>query len=336
MKTPSVLRAHDWWAPKIIPLLCIGYATIMQNGYNLLDYFLWLLFLILAIAAGAIYVSIINDFTDLKYDIASKKRNGLERFSSNKRKLILLASILLGVFFCFFFINDALSLIFYLAAYLAFSLYSISPFRFKNRGVLGVIADASGAHLFPSLFVASSMMHNMHISIDPYWLVIVGVWSFAYGLRGILWHQFWDRENDLSINHKTFATEMRVTDMKFAEIIITVIEIIALILILLPLGKLPFIALLFYVLVLFGYRKLKIKTIFIIITNDRWQIFMSDFYQILLPASLIIACSLKSPLCLILLVFHLLCFPNTTKSFVKTLLKMMGYKKIKKILSKKN
>ena len=51
MKTPSVLRAHDWWAPKIIPLLCIGYATIMQNGYNLLDYFLWLLFLILAIAA---------------------------------------------------------------------------------------------------------------------------------------------------------------------------------------------------------------------------------------------------------------------------------------------
>ncbi|WP_341215355.1 UbiA family prenyltransferase [uncultured Wocania sp.] len=327
MKSLSLLRAHDWWAPKIIPMLCIGYATILQNKDNLMDNFLWLLFLILAVSVGAIYVSIINDFTDLKYDIASKKRNGLQRFTPIKRKLFLLASILLGVFFSIFFINDTLSLIFYLAAYLAFSLYSIPPFRFKNRGALGVIADASGAHLFPSLFVASSMMNNMNVPIDPYWLTIIGVWSFFYGLRGILWHQFWDRENDLSINHKTFATEMSVSNMKLAEIIITSIEIIALLLILLTLGILPFIALLFYFLILFGYLKLKIKTILIITNTNSWQIFMSDYYQILLPASLIITCSIKDPICLTLFVFHLLCFPYTTKSFLKTLLRMIGLKK---------
>ncbi|WOD45351.1 UbiA family prenyltransferase [Hwangdonia lutea] len=292
-----------------------------------MDYFLWLLFLILAIAAGAIYVSIINDFTDLKYDIASKKRNGLERFNPNMQKLLLLASILLGVLFCFFFMNDVLSLIFYLAAYLSFSLYSISPFRFKNRGILGVIADASGAHLFPSFFVASSLMYKMHVPIDVYWLSIIGVWSFAYGLRGILWHQFWDRENDLSINHKTFATAMHESKMKLTEIIITGIEIIALLAILSTLGVLPFIALLFYVAILFGYKKLKIKTILIITDTNRWQIFMSDYYQILLPISLIIACSLKHPLCLVLLFFHLLCFPYTIKSFIKTLFQMMGIKK---------
>ena len=117
-------------------------------------------------------------------------------YAFDKSKIIKpFTMVHISIDYAFSFILFPLSLIFYLAAYLAFSLYSISPFRFKNRGVLGVIADASGAHLFPSLFVASSMMHNMHISIDPYWLVIVGVWSFAYGLRGILWHQFWDREN---------------------------------------------------------------------------------------------------------------------------------------------
>lgn len=326
MKTPSLLRAKDWWAPKIIPLLCIGYATIIKHEDNLIDYFLWLLFLIMAIAIGAIYVSIINDFTDLKYDIASKKENRLERFSSINRTLLLLASILLGLFFCYFFINDTLSLIFYLAAYLAFSLYSIPPFRFKNRGVLGVIADASGAHLFPSLFIASSLMHNMKIPIDPYWLLIIGVWSFTYGVRGILWHQFWDRENDLSINQKTFATEMQISSMKSIEIIITTIEIIVFILVIYSLGKLPFIALLFYILILFGYRKLKIKTVLIISGNGYWQFFMSDYYQILLPISLIITCSIKNPLCLILLVFHVLFFPKTIKSFIKIVFKMLKLK----------
>ena len=327
MKIPSFLRVHDWWAPKIIPLLCIGYATIIQYEDNLIDYFLWLLFLIMAIAIGAIYVSIINDFTDLKYDIASKKKNGLERFGSSKRNLVLLASVLLAVFFCYFFIHDTLSLIFYLAAYLAFSLYSIPPFRFKNRGALGVIADASGAHLFPSLFIASSMMHNMKIPIEPYWLLIIGVWSFAYGLRGILWHQFWDRENDLSINHKTFATNTSISSMKPVELFITTIEIITLILILWPLGVLPFIALLFYILMLFGYRRIKTKIIMIISDEEPWQVLMTDYYQILLPISLIIISSLKSPICLVLLIFHILCFPYTTKLFIINILRMIRFKK---------
>jgi UbiA prenyltransferase family len=324
IKAPSLLRSSDWWDYKIIPLLFVGYITTMLWEENLILHIGWLIFLIAAISAGAIYVSILNDFTDLKFDIASGKTNRLERFSPLKRRLILTASILISASFCWFFINDLISLMFYLLAYLSFSLYSIPPFRLKNRGVFGVIADASGAHLFPSLFIVASMTHRLEIEIDSLWITIAGIWAFSYGLRGILWHQFWDRENDLSINHQTFATKTSISSIKPIEKIIAFIEISALLLILITLGKpLPFVALLFYILILVGFKKiLKYQLIFILSGNQPWHILMSDFYEVFLPYSLIITCSIEYPWCIILLLVHLLLFPTKPIKLANNILMM--------------
>jgi 4-hydroxybenzoate polyprenyltransferase len=328
MKILKTLRSIDWWEPKIIPLLSIGYLTILLHAENIWDHFGWLLFLILAISVGAIYVSILNDFTDLKFDMASGKTNRLERFSAKNRKFILLASIVLAVLFCLFFINDMLSLWLYLAAYISFSLYSIMPFRFKDRGILGVIADASGAHLFPSLLIVSSTSFRLGVEIDIYWFIIIGIWSFAYGLRGILWHQFWDKESDLSINIKTFATSTDTSLMKPIEYIITAVELSALLLILFYiLEPLPLVALLFYFLTLIGYKKLKIQSVMILAPNGAYHILMNEFYLVLLPLSLIATCSIKSPLCWLLIVFHVLLFPSNTKLFIKHILWMLNLKK---------
>jgi hypothetical protein len=46
------------------------------------------------------------------------------------------------------FYPDRLSLSLYIMSWVAFSLYSIPPARLKTKGILGVLADASGAHLF--------------------------------------------------------------------------------------------------------------------------------------------------------------------------------------------
>lgn len=328
MKLPSILRSSDWWDYKIIPLLVVGYMTIMLSEENLMLHIGWLLFLIAAISAGAIYVSILNDFTDLEFDIASGKSNGLERFSPLKRKLILATSILVSILFCFFFINDWVSLTFYLLAYLVFSLYSIPPFRFKNRGVLGVICDASGAHLFPSLFIVASISHRLGTEIGPLWILLIGFWAFSYGLRGILWHQFWDRENDLSIQHHTFATQTDVSSIKPIEKIILTIEIIALLSILIILGKvLPFIALICYIMMIIGYKKrLKYRLILILSGNPPWHIIMSDYYEVLLPYALILTCSIHYPWCLTLLIFHILFFPNKPITLAKNIL-LMGFLK---------
>ncbi|MDD7887617.1 UbiA family prenyltransferase [Flavivirga sp. 57AJ16] len=329
IKIPKVFRLVDWWEPKIVPLLFLYYLTAIQYNEDLIAHFGWMIILIVAIAIGAIYVSILNDYTDLKFDLASKKANRLEKFSPTTRKLILLSSILLSVSFCFLFINDTLSLTLYLSAYLVFSLYSIPPFRFKNRGILGVIADASGSHLFPSLLVVSYISNKFDTEIEPYWFILIGVWAFTYGLRGILWHQFWDRENDLSINHKTFATCTNVSVMKPVERLITLIELSSLFLILFHIeSHLPIIALILYFLILIGYnKKLKIKSVMVLSPNGPYHIFMTEFYLVLLPLSLIVTYSIQNPICWILVFFHLLFFPASTKLLIRRVLLILGLKK---------
>jgi hypothetical protein len=44
MKNPSLLRANECWEPKVIPLLVVGYMTIIYFDGNIE----WLLYLILA------------------------------------------------------------------------------------------------------------------------------------------------------------------------------------------------------------------------------------------------------------------------------------------------
>jgi hypothetical protein len=329
MKIPSQIRANEWWEPKIVPLLVVGYITIIHYHESILDNIGWLVCLIFAIAVGAIFVSILNDYTDLTYDLASKKSNRLEPFSPLKRKILLLVSFSATITVSFFFIDNILTFSFCLATYLVFSLYSIPPIRLKNRGILGVIADASGAHLFVSLFIVTAMTQKMGKGLDLLWLSVIGFWAFLYGLRGILWHQFWDRENDLSINHKTFATSMQVSSIKPAESIITILEVAMLLFILFILGEwLPFFALFFYFLILLGYKKINHQVIFILIQDKPWHIFLSEYYQILLPFSIILSCSFENPMYLTLLIFHILLFPVKLKLLIKNVLLMIHMKNI--------
>src|SRR4029077_12941145 len=93
----------------------------------------------------------------------------------------------------------------YVGVWAAFSLYSIPPFRLKGRAALGLIADASGAHLFPVLVAALLALRARGDGLDPTWVAACGAWAFAFGLRGILWHQLFDIDNDRKAGVHTFA-----------------------------------------------------------------------------------------------------------------------------------
>jgi hypothetical protein len=174
------------------------------------------------------------------------------------------------------------------------------------------------------------MTQQMNKELDVFWLSLIGFWSFLYGLRGILWHQFWDRENDLSIHHPTFATSREASSIKPAETLITIMEVGMLIIILITLGEwLPFVALIFYFILILGYQKLNQQVIFILTHDDKpWHIFLSDYYQILLPFSLILSCSFENPICLTLILFYVVFFPVKLKLLVKNVLLMMRFKRI--------
>src|SRR5262249_18695269 len=75
----------------------------------------------------------------------------------------------------------------------------------KRRGILGVVADASGAHLFPTLVAALLAYRAGGKPLDWLWLATVAVWAFGCGLRGILWHQLYDLVLDQKAAVETFV-----------------------------------------------------------------------------------------------------------------------------------
>jgi len=312
MKVFNVIRSQEWWAHKLPPLLAIAFATVLMSPVPLYRVALWSVFLLSSLVVGAIYVSVINDITDLEEDIASGKSNRVQQIPEQYRWIIPAICILLGFVSGYFLYPDILSCCLYLLSWIVFSLYSIKPVRLKNRGILGVLADGCGSHVFTSLLMVSSMCYVTHQQIDWVWFTAVGVWALTYGLRGILWHQFADRENDIKVNLNTYASKINPLTFKNKSNLLIVTELTALAVILYKLNlSLPIIGLLLYLLLLFlRYKLNKTQIITIIKYNDQpFQILMADYYQMLFPISLLVAASLRNPLNLIVLAVYIFLFP---------------------------
>jgi 4-hydroxybenzoate polyprenyltransferase len=199
------VRAGEWWEYKLAPILAAFYATALTLHVPVSSLWAAALTLLLALVPGAAYVSVINDLTDEDEDRAAGKPNRLAGRSRAYAALLISVTAGAGVVVCILWRRDALLLGVYLAAWLAFSLYSLPPFRFKARGILGVLCDASGAHLFPTLVAVILACREAHRPVSVTWLAAVGTWAFANGVRGILWHQLTDRDHDRVAGVRTFA-----------------------------------------------------------------------------------------------------------------------------------
>lgn len=317
MKLFSVIRSKEWWEYKLPPLLAIGYATTHMAGQSLYHAAPWFLFLLAALVTGAVYVSLVNDMADREEDLASGKTNRMARFSKPVQWLLISLPVAVGLIFAWFLAHDRLSVFLYGMSWIAFSLYSLPPIRLKTRGGWGVLADACGAHFFTSLLMVSSTSYFTGQPIDWIWFAAVGVWSLVYGLRGILWHQFYDRENDLRGGLNTYASSKDPELFKKKSRLLMLIELAAMGVMLSRMAlPLAFLGLLFYlILILIRYKKYGARIIVIIAPAHRpFQILMGDYYQVFLPLALMIAAALVHPAAWMVLALHLLLFPEKIKA----------------------
>jgi 4-hydroxybenzoate polyprenyltransferase len=318
----KVIRSVEWWEYKLPPLLAIGYATAIKTDVDFLKSIYHLLFLLLSLIIGATYVSIINDLTDIKDDLASGKSNRIANINPSIRWVFPVICLLAGVFCCYLMYPDWLSICLYIIPWISFSLYSFRPFRLKNRGVWGVIADACGSHIFTSLLMVSSMSYYGNQQVDWLWFNSTGIWALCYGLRGILWHQFYDRANDIKVGLNTFAVKTDSKSFKTKEIIIFSIEILAITVMLYSLHQLlPILFLLIYLLLAYIRTfKLKYKPILIIAPeNSSYHMLMADYYQVFFPISLLCTAMVNNYYVLIALLIHLIIFPIKTLNSLKDL-----------------
>lgn len=315
MKLLEFTRYSEWWEYKMVPLLAITYAFIHVAQLQFAAIYYDLIFSLSAIVVGAVYVSVINDMTDINEDLIAGKRNRMASVPVFYRKVIVSCCLIAGAIFGFMIYPNMLSLFFYLMAWIAFSLYSISPFRLKKRGVWGVVCDAMGAHLFPTLFVVTYLSGLHNSTLSSWWYFEVGVWSFAYGLRGILWHQFFDRNNDLKSGTTTFATKRNPEHFYKQELIIFTIEVAAFAAIFIKTINIwtasalgTYIILVFIRTFAFKYQ----NTLIITPIGCPHQILLNDFYLVFFPLSLLLTSTTSDPKGWIFLCCHLVLFPSKT------------------------
>jgi 4-hydroxybenzoate polyprenyltransferase len=262
-----------------------------------------------ALIVCASYVSVLNDLTDAKDDQASGKPGRWPGGARIYPALLLAGCMAAGGAFLIVWRKDMLLFNTYLLSWLAFTLYSAPPFRLKVRGIWGVLADACGAHLFPTLFAVVLLYHRSRAEVPVQWTILIALWSFAAGVRSILWHQLEDVVNDSKIGLRTFACLHGTKAAERLGLIAFLPECAAFSMMLWLTHNAP--ALLF--LVLYGIfalirRRLLGISLTVIQPGSASRMAMAEYYIVLYPLAYLLTASWRQPSALLLLLFHCILF----------------------------
>ena len=308
----NVIRYNDWWLYKVPTLLAIFYATLSLSGYCIADNWIEILKLLFYICSAAIYVCIINDISDKKLDEGAGKSNIFTKLPSTYSVIILATTILLQVIVLIILLKHKYAAVLYMLSLISYSLYSIPPFRFKLNKYLGVLADALGAHCFASIFVIAYAYGVTKINLDPKWVLAITFWSLSYGIRGIIWHQFIDKDADLKTGIRTLGNSPNTKSINTIVSVVFIVETIFLLYIIYCFKSwVVFIFFLIYLFFLITRHYLyNSKIIMARPYSQYFQIIFAEYYEFYFPISILILNTQNCSISLFVLIFQLLLFPN--------------------------
>ena len=325
----KAIRSHDWWLYKIPPLLAIAYAEILLLDLPVLRSLLTVSALLFAIACVAAYGHVVNDSFDIESDQQVGKHNSMAQFSPWQRALFCLALAVLGFSLPILMHFGTVAIALLGINYLLPTLYSAPPFRFKEKGILGIVSDAAGAHAIPTLFIATTFAHLVAASsLQATGLAIAAIaWSFFAGIRGILLHQLWDRDDDLRSGVKTLVTESDVETIRlWMSRIIFPTELLllsSLILVISHSSPLILVFTIFYFLFKLILFKSDPTAIFDPAPIQKAYVIPHDFYEVGLPLILAVTLSLQNAWFAILLLLQVTLFYPSIEGRVTNLVQSL-------------
>ena len=312
IKILNIIRYNDWWLYKVPTLLAIFYATLSLSGYCIADNWIEILKLVFYICSAAVYVSIINDITDKKLDEKAGKSNFFTTLTSAYSIIILTTTLLLQIIVLFVLSKHMYAALFYLLSLISYSLYSIPPFRLKQNRYLGILADAFGAHCFASIFILMYAYGITKMNLDTNWILAITLWSLLYGIRGIIWHQFVDKDADLKTGIKTLANSPNTKPINTIISVVFFVETICLLSIIYSLKSwVVFVLFIIYLVILFTRHYLFNSKIIIAIPFSKYyQIIFAEYYEFYFPISILILNTQICSLNIFIIFFQLLLFPK--------------------------
>lgn len=152
-----------------------------------------------------------NDLSDREEDQKAGKFNVLIGMHPAAITGLLLLFLALAVLpWVVYFPANAVTLSLLGAELGLFMLYSLPPFRFKERGWLGVLCDALYAHGLPAVLAAFTFYYlgdQQWPDMLPY-LIFLGGWQFWLGGRNILLHMRSDLDKDKNTGTQTLAVKL--------------------------------------------------------------------------------------------------------------------------------
>jgi len=317
----KIIRGGNWWLYKIPPLLAIAYGEMILMGFPAIQSILTVLALLFSISSVAAYGHIVNDIFDIEVDGQVGKSNAMTEGSSWQRVLFCAIFVIAGFVFPVTLNFGIASSVLLGINYLLPTIYSAPPLRLKEKGIFGVISDAAGAHAIPTLFFAATFLH---LSTTPQpeafiFSIAATAWSFSVGVRGILLHQLWDRENDLKSGVKTLVTNLDVEEVRFwITFIIFPVEILLLSILVLVISQFVPLLLVFFILYISikGINtklELAFATAFETAPVEQVYVFPHDLYDVWFPLVLATLLTGINVLFLIVLIFHIILFYKIIK-----------------------
>lgn len=209
----ATARAGNWWSSKLPPLMAVAYATILRHDVAAGRAVTALVVALVSLSAVAWHAHVVNDLCDIDDDRRSGKTNRLASLGNPTRVALVAALPIVALTAALSpVVSSRIPAIVLGANMVVFALYSVPPVRLKAHRWWGVAADATGAHLLPTCFVLAVMPEGPHFSTGDLLFAIAALsWSLAAGVRGILVHQFIDREADRTAGLATIGTSASIT-----------------------------------------------------------------------------------------------------------------------------
>ena len=148
-----------------------------------------------------------NDLSDEEADRMVGKSNSAITYGKTNMILMAFGFLLVALLPWMYLPSDSFSLLLIVLELLLFMLYAFPPFRLKNKGVVGVFTDALYAYVVPAVLATwtfylagDKKMANLTLFILP-----LALWLLFVGLRGIVYHQLADFENDALAGSTTWV-----------------------------------------------------------------------------------------------------------------------------------
>jgi len=208
----QVFRINDWWQSKAALLMGFSYLYAVWFLIPFRQMISLSLLSAITISGFASVGYLSNDFFDRKKDTLAGKKNFLVGKSIFTTFIFFTIAILLLACPWFYLPFNKIAGLLITIELLLFILYSVKPFRLKERGWAGIITDALYAHTVPVLLALYTF--GLASSNPLFFLptTILVLWQTVSGIRNILLHQHEDVYNDEKSGLKNYVA--RIPDRK--------------------------------------------------------------------------------------------------------------------------